>query len=384
MRMINLELGHMKRAQIYQLSFYAVLFSIVFISLISRLLFNGLSLNFDYGLYQPDGAHYFYRTLVFLGHDSFSASNQVADWYRLNGIKNNIFDPAILRPENEQLWGLVSPRLLYPLLSVPFVWLFGAAGMLVVPILSFLILSLFCFLFAKNHGSKNFGLILVFAVTLSPTILRWMISNVTDSLLSAIFAATAYVLSLNLSKTRLLTYLSIFIFCSSLTRFALPIWLAISFVLFLNTKRFIALFTSVASTLISIPVFISAPDDALLPGSNPVTLWEKVSGLAISFLKVGFYEVAELAALDRVLLVMLLSALWAAVIEIKRLESQYFIAVLISVWLIGAINGTVGVNFRYQMPLLGFMFWVLSANFLKFRNWIFGNGLNVIRGKAQN
>jgi hypothetical protein len=211
--MINLELGHMKRAQIYQLSFYAVLFSIVFISLISRLLFNGLSLNFDYGLYQPDGAHYFYRTLVFLGHDSFSASNQVADWYRLNGIKNNIFDPAILRPENEQLWGLVSPRLLYPLLSVPFVWLFGAAGMLVVPILSFLILSLFCFLFAKNHGSKNFGLILVFAVTLSPTILRWMISNVTDSLLSAIFAATAYVLSLNLSKTRLLTYLSIFIFC---------------------------------------------------------------------------------------------------------------------------------------------------------------------------
>jgi hypothetical protein len=374
----------MKRAQIYQLSFYAALISIIFISVISRLLFNGLSLNFDYGLYQPDGAHYFYRTLVFLGHDSVSASNQVADWYRLNGIKNNIFDPAILRPENEQLWGLVSPRLLYPLLSVPFVWLFGAAGMLVVPILSFLILSLFCFMFARKHGSKYFGLILVFAVTVSPTILRWMISNVTDSLLSAIFAATAYVLSLNLSKTRLLTYLSIFIFCSSLTRFALPIWFAISFVLFLNKKRSIALFTFLVSALMSIPVFISAPDDALLPGSNPVTLWEKVSGLAISFLKVGFYEVAELAALDRVLLVMLLSALWAAITEIERLESHYFLAVLISVWLIGAINGTVGVNFRYQMPLLGFMFWVLSANFLKFRNWIFGNGLNVIRSKAQN
>jgi hypothetical protein len=201
---------------------------------------------------------------------------------------------------------------------------------------------------------------------------------------AVVIAATAYVLSLNLSKTRLLTYLSIFIFCSSLTRFALPIWFAISFVLFLNKKRYIALFTFVASTLISIPVFISAPDDALLPGSKPVTPWEKVSGLAISFLKVGFYEVAELAALDRVLLVMLLSALWAAIIEIKRLESQYFLAVLISVWLIGAINGTVGVNFRYQMPLLGFMFWVLSANFLKFRNWIFGNGLNVIRSKAQN
>jgi hypothetical protein len=384
MRLINLELGHMKRAQIYQLSFYAALISIIFISVVSRLLFNGLSLNFDYGLYQPDGAHYFYRTLVFLGHDSFSASNQVADWYRLNGIKNNIFDPAILRPENEQLWGLVSPRILYPLLSVPFVWLFGAAGMLVVPVLSFLILCLCCFMFAKNHNSKYFGLILVFALTVSPTILRWMISNVTDSLLCAIFAFTAYVLSLQLSETKLLTYLSIFIFCSSLTRFALPIWFAISFVLFLNKKRSIALFTFLVSALMSIPVFISAPDDALLPGSNPVTLWEKVSGLAISFLKVGFYEVAELAALDRVLLVMLLSALWAAITEIKRLESQYFLAVLISVWLIGAINGTVGVNFRYQMPLLGFMFWVLSANFLKFRNWIFGNGLNVIRSKAQN
>ena len=384
MRIFNLEFEPMRRAQAGTIAFYCLLISIVSIAALSRLLFNGLSFNFDYGIYQPDGAHYFYRTLVFLGNDSISASNQVADWYQINGFKNNVFDPAMLRPENTQLWGLVSPRLLYPILSLPFVWLIGAAGMLVVPVISFLILCISCYKLAKNYNSRYFALFLVFTITISPTILRWMISNVTDGLLCAFFALLAYILSRNSSGLKLAVLMLTLIVCTSITRFCLPIWIAVSFVLFFNLQRRIALLTLFTSSLMSIPVFLSAPDDALLPGSNPVTYWEKISGLAISFARVGFYEVAELAALDRVLLALLVLAVIVSISNIRQIESQYFLAVLLSVWLIGAINGTVGVNFRYQMPVLGFMIWVLSVNFSKFRNGGFGNRLNVVGSKTQN
>ena len=384
MKLFNLKFEIMYRDHRTTYAYYSLLVAIVSVSLLSRLLFNGLSLKFDFGLYQPDGAHYYYRTLVFLGHDSISASGQVAEWYRLNGVKNNFFDPAILRPENTQLWGLVSPRFFYPLLSVPFVWLLGAPGMLAIPIISFLILCFSGYKIAKYYASRYFALLLLFAITISPTILRWMISNVTDSLLCAIFAIVTHFLSIDLKWRKLYFYLLFSILCSSITRFSLPIWIAISLVMFINRKRRIAIFTFFSSAIMSIPVLLSAPDDALLPGSNPVTLWEKISGLAISFVKVAFYELAELAALDRVLLALLALAVIASITNLRQIASQYFLAVLLSVWAIGAINGTIGVNFRYQMPVLGFMFWVLSVNFSKFRNRILGDGLNIVGGKTQN
>jgi hypothetical protein len=363
---------------------YGLFFTIFLVAVLSRLFFNGLVFNFDYGLYQPDGAHYFYRTLIFLGHDSIAASNEVASWYRINGFKNNLFDSSILRPENSQLWGLVSPRILYPLLSIPFVWLVGAPGMLVVPIVSFLLICIVCFKFTKKYNSEVFALFITLAVSVSPTILRWMISNVTDSLLCALFATTAYVMSLEIKDSKKFAWLIVLVIATSITRFCLPIWLAIAVVWFVNNKRRYSVLLVGLSSIMSIPVFLSAPDDSLLPGTNPVTFSEKISGLMVSFLKVGFYEVAELAALDRVLLVLLGLAIILSIQSLKALESQYFLGVLLAVWLIGAINGTVGVNFRYQMPILGFMFWVLSVNFPKFRNRILGNRLNVISSKAQN
>ena len=384
MNFYNLKVNFMREMKDRTKIIYGLFFVTFAVSVLSRLLFNGLMFNFDYGLYQPDGSHYFYRTLVFLGHDSITASNQVADWYRVNGLKNNLFDPSILRPENSQLWGLVSPRIFYSLLSVPFVWLVGAPGMLVVPVVSFLVICIVCFKFAMNYNSGSFALIMTFAISVSPTVLRWMISNVTDSLLCALFVISAYIISLEIKDSKKFAWLMILVVFTSITRFCLPIWLAIAGVWFINNKKRAGLFLVGISSVMSIPVFLSAPDDALLPGKNPITIWEKISGLVISFLKVGFYEVAELAALDRVLLVLLGLAILASFYRFKAIESQYFLAVLLSVWLIGAINGTVGVNFRYQMPVLGFMFWVLSVNFSKFRNGILGNRLNVISSKTQN
>jgi hypothetical protein len=384
MRSINLKFDFFRGSKNRAYIFYGLVLIIISVAVLSRLLFNGLVFTYDYGLYQPDGAHYYFRTLVFLGQDSISASNQVVDWYRINGFKNNIFDASIVRPENSQLWGLVSPRILYPFLSIPFVWLIGAPGMLVVPLISFLVLCVLTFRFARISNSYIFVLFVIFAVSISPTISRWMISNVTDSLVCALFAITAYIVSLKLEAGKEIAWLLLLVICSSITRFCLPIWLAIAFVWFLNKRRRDSLLLAAASSIMSIPVLLNAPDDALLPGTNPETFWEKASGLVISLIKVGFYEVAQLMALDRVLFVLLLLAITASIRNLKQVESQYFLLVLLSVWLIGAINGTVGVNFRYQMPVLGFMIWVLSVNFPKFRDWILWDRLNIVSSKTQD
>ena len=111
-----------------------VLFVFTVLTVISKLKFHGLQNGMDFGIYQPDGALYTMRTLLFLGHDQTEAANQISQWYATNAYKRNDIDPSALIPANNPVWGLVAPRPLYPLLSVPFVWLIGIPGMLVIPI----------------------------------------------------------------------------------------------------------------------------------------------------------------------------------------------------------------------------------------------------------
>ena len=216
---------------------WTLVFFLAAIAILSRLNFNGLILNFDYGIFQPDGSHYTYRTLTFLGIDSNIAANRVVDWYQIHGIKNNSFPPDFLTPENKEMWKLVSPRVLYSLLSVPFVHLIGINGMMVVPILSFLILIYSIFKISEIYNKQMAGIATVIVITTSPTILRWMIANITDSLLAGLFGVVALVLTTN--KSKYVWYFSIIslILLTSLTRFCFPIWVAISFVYLINRMK---------------------------------------------------------------------------------------------------------------------------------------------------
>jgi hypothetical protein len=70
-----------------------------------------------------------------------------------------------------------------------------------------------------------------------------------------------------------------------------------------------------------------------------------------------------LAVLDRILLITLTIALLLSFRTIRNISSQMYFAALLSTYLIGAINGTLGVNFRYQMPVLIFCAWVFLESF---------------------
>jgi hypothetical protein len=206
----------------------------------------------------------------------------------------------------------------------------------------------------------------------SPTVLRWMLANLTDSPLAALFAFAAVILARAKETTSSKLQLTFLILLTSFTRFCLPIWVAIAFVLFFNSRRKDSVILLVASVLAAIPTFLMMPSNAVLPGSEPIGLVSKVVGVFLSFFKITFWEFVQLAVLDRVLLAMLVLAVAISILTWREINSQFYLAVLLSVLFIGAINGTIGVNFRYQLPVLGFMAWVLISNSVKARDRLLG------------
>ena len=357
---------------------------IAIVSAISRLKFNGLVLDFDYGIYQPDGSHYAYRTLTFLGVDSSAAADRVVSWYQIYGVKNNFFEASFLTPENKDTWGLAAPRVLYSILSMPFVYLIGLPGMLVVPLFSFVLLVSCIFRLSENYAKPWTGILLILVLCTSPTVLRWMIANITDSLLAGLFAIVALVLTSNISQKTWFLLIFTLIVMTSLTRFCTPIWVAIATVLWISRERAKSIWVLLVSSIASLPIFLNMPDNAILPADAEVQGLSKLLLLVRSFFEVGFFEIAQLAALDRGLLIFLVIATLLALSYSKDVSSRYFLAVLLAVWTIGAINGTTGVNFRYQLPVLTFACWVILSKSAQLADWFGGGRVNIKREKTQN
>lgn len=331
------------------------------VSVTARLKFNGLAYGFDYGLYQPDGMHYTFRTLNFLGNSEQVSAEMVSDWYANNGIKLSQINPSDLLPENNRVWGVISPRILYPILSMPFVGLFGIPGMLAVPAISFLVLLMTIYVLGRKYHQEGLAVLIAILLTASVTTTRWMISNCTDALLVGVVCVAVLLIISELSDNLKMFMLSTVSILGVLTRFSLPIWIAIALVMFTYRKVRIGASIVVSSSLATIPTFLSRPTDAILPGTQDLSGFEKLIALPTSFVRVAFIEFAQLAALDRILLFFLVSAFIIALLHSQEMENRYFLSVAFAVFSIGAINGVLGVNFRYQIPLLPFMALVILA-----------------------
>lgn len=345
------------------------------VTVAAKIKFDGLVFGFDYGVYQPDGKFYTYMALDIFNHNPADSAKQVVDWYAIHGFKMNTFTIQDLMPSTSYAYPVISHRILYPLLSAPFVALLGIPGMLVIPAFSLLVLMLSVQKISVIAKKPLVGLIIVLALTNSSTVIRWMIVNCTDSLLAGLFALVPFCLFGILGKNRIALFgLATLIVLTSATRFILPVWLAILLVLFMKKiYRKEMLILGVLSVVSSIPALSAQLSTALLPASTSTPTYLKVLQLPIVFFKVVAVDILEFGVLDRVLLLLLVITTVQAIRLRKNLSSMLFWAVLISTYLIGAINGTLGVNFRYQMPVLVFCAWVLIDSFE-----VSGGGLGLI------
>ena len=336
---------------------------------IAKLKFNGLILGLDYGLYHPDGAYYTYRTLTFLGHDSVSAAQQVSDWYLAHSSKHVFISVPALVPETNPAWGLVAPRLLYPILSIPFVALFGIPGTLVVPALSLLVTIICCFVFISKRSTPFIGFLVSATLLLSPTVMRWSLANCTDAISMALFAFVPLV-RFNVDKPRNQSALIfLLVVLTSLNRFCAPVWIAIGFVYWIWGRKKESITATTASVLSAVPIFLLAPNTGFLPLESESSFIVKILKVPVSMSKVGFYEIGQLWVLDRTLFALILVATICSIRHLRWIESQLFIGVALATWVTGGLNGVIGVNFRYQLPLIPFMIIVLARLILQ-KSWL--------------
>ena len=343
-----------------------LLFIFWLMALVSKLEYNGLVYGLDFGLYHPDGALYTFRTFMLLGHTQLDSGTLVSQWYQNHALKGNFFTPQSLFFENNSNWLIYKSRILYPLFSVPFVAIFGIPGMLAVPAISLLILMIVTLIIAHKYQIPIVGLVLAIAFSLSSSITRWMFSNITDGLLVAILSIVVLLLLLNNWTWLNFCSLLICVILTGLTRFSFFLWIAVAIVLYFNNRKLLSLMIVGISSLFIVPVFVNNLGYAVLPSSGNVSILHKIAKFPSSMLKVGIVEIAEIAILDRLLLIMLALSIILSLKFRKELSSQFFLFILLSLWITGSINGTLGVNFRYQLPILPFISWVLITHSIKF------------------
>jgi hypothetical protein len=133
-------------------------------------------------------------TLDFINNDPKKSAQSVVNWYATHAYKGNIFQISDIMPETSQVINLVSHRVLYSLLSIPFVYVLGIPGMIVVPAISFLCLLLLVQKISNNYNLIYIGVCICIILSTSPTVIRWMIWNGTDTLLAGLFSYVALLL----------------------------------------------------------------------------------------------------------------------------------------------------------------------------------------------
>ena len=332
------------------------------VAVLIKLKYNGLVLGFDYGLFHPDGTLYTTRTLDWAGFTEVEAANKVSIWYNLYSYKFNNTNSSDFYYSVNHLYADYAPRILYPLLSIPFVKVFGIAGMLIVPILSLLMVMVMVAQLGILHNKLFASFLVLIMVSSSSTVLRWMMINATDALLVGLFSLVAY----NLSRTRTnfswYTIFGILIVLTSLTRLSILFWFAIALVLLIRKKTYKSIFVALVSIIAVIPTLLNDSSSSFLTVESDKELSQRILLYPFYVLKIAFYEFSQLFILDRILFFMCILSLYYSIRYFYKDSSKYLLFVFCAGILTGALNGTVGVNFRYQLPVITFICWSIIDN----------------------
>jgi len=332
------------------------------VTILIKLKYNGLIFGFDYGLYHPDGTLYTTRALDWSGYSETQAAKMVSDWYNVHAFKFNNTEPSDLYYAVNPFYKEYSPRILYPFLSVPFIKIFGIPGMLVIPALSLLVVMLIVVKIGI-HLKKSFASMLtLIGISSSTTVTRWMVVNTTDALLVGIFSVGAYFLMRKIRSPKWYLISGVLVVLTGLTRISVLFWIAIATVLLIQKNQRKAIFIVLISVLVVIPTLLSNSSNSFLAVEADRSLWQRFLLYPFYLIKITFYEFAQLFVMDRILFFMCALSIYLSFKYINKDSSKYLLLFLFAGLLTGAMNGTVGVNFRYQLPVIAFICWSIIDN----------------------
>jgi hypothetical protein len=138
----------------------------------------------------PDSQWYLIYTYQYLGYDKAHGEQIVLDYIRDHGT----FKPYDYLWASKPFTLSYRPRILLPLLSIPWVALFGPGGIVVVPAVAFVVAMFLIYRFATLHASVPSSVAAGVLAVLSPLIAKWCVGGLTDSL--ALMLHTAMLLLL--------------------------------------------------------------------------------------------------------------------------------------------------------------------------------------------
>jgi len=316
----------------------------------------------------PDGIHYSLKTLRFLNFSDFEALDQIKYQYLSTGITvSNYF----LNPDPWER-ALVDPRILYSLLSTPFVALFGLNGMFAVPILSFLILTLMPMCYRRDRFTREAQLLPFFLTVIlvgSLYVKFNVLANTTDGLSTLLIVTIALVLYRHISfrkvqKASLIISILTLFACTTRQNeiFLIGILFAVLIPIadvdtFKENLKLIAPSITIMFFWLSYSFYhfgnykvITASNGEALNDGN---LMLKIRDLIFSLPKTSFIEVIQLWIRDPGMFVLILIA---TLIVIANRNINYinlcFGWILISGMTLTTINAGLGSGFRYALPAI--------------------------------
>jgi len=317
------------------------------------------------GCFHPDGCLYTFRALLFAGYTEADAGQTVASWYDDHSFKAKYSGPELYFENNSFLWDQYMTRVMYPFLSTPFVMLFGVPGMLIVPSITYLVSLLVSTRIAVKFGAPLVGWVIALLVTSSTSIARWMFANITDGLLLLFVSLFILLISgskgLLLSKTKL-GILMVLISLSAITRFSALFWFGVALLFFLHKRYSSALLVFLTAVISHIPIFVRPFTGHVLPGHNDKSFGEKLFIYPLNLVRVTIFEFGQLFVLDRVLLLLIVLGFLISLRFLREIPSQLFLVSAVTLWITGSINGVLGVNFRYQLPLVPVLLYLLVSS----------------------
>jgi hypothetical protein len=329
--------------------------SLLFLTIIAKIFFlAGSVFNLDYGLFHPDGMLYSFKALTFLGYSQNLAGSEVSRFYLDNAVGNPEIPPQSLFFENNSNWSVFQLRILYPFLSAPFVYFLGLWGMLVLPIASFV--TLWSFATLKLRQNQNLGIVVLLVLSGSTTVSRWMFSNTSDPLLVGMFTIYIWLMPrlMSCSKFVFMLVTASFVIATGLTRFSLLLWFGIALYFLLVKDRITAIGMATFAVIAFLPNLFVNFSGAFLPTHGASTWYEKLIRFPLSLIRMQTVEVGQLFVLDRIFLVALCFVFWLALRNFRNPSSILLLIVTLSLILTASLNGVLGVNFRYHLPLLPF------------------------------
>ncbi len=347
-------------------SLYVIVIALSIVTLAGKFFFNGLIYGLDFSLFHPDGTLYTFRSLSWLGNSQIESGRIVAEWYSQHAGKMTDIIPASLYFDNNPNWPLYKFRVLYSLLSVPFVYVFGIYGMLVIPALSYIGLLIILLEIGISQNRVNSALFIIFLLSTSLTLTRWMFINTTDSLFTFLAALSTYlVIKWNPSNGIFILQFCIFALMT-VTRVSLFYAIPLIIILYLKSRKQ-ALVVSLLAIGSFIPLVLTNIQGSIAVTSAEGGVVEKITSFTLNSIKLLTVEVGQLVVFDKVLFALMALGVFFSLRNLQSTSSKFFLLSVSSTYLMSLLNGTLGVNFRFQLPIIAALIWTLLENSPRYR-----------------